>query len=90
MTLWGGVFAEPTDDDLRRLNDSLPFDRRLAHEDVIASIAYARALGMAGVLTEQEVDLIVSGLEAIQNEMADGTFVFQPGTRTFTRRWRDV
>jgi argininosuccinate lyase len=79
MTLWGGVFAEPTDDDLRRLNDSLPFDRRLAYEDVIASIAYARALGMAGVLTGQEVDSIVSGLEAIQNEMADGVFVFQPG-----------
>lgn len=79
MSLWGGVFLEPTDDDLRRLNDSLPFDRRLAHEDVMASIAYARAIGMAGVLSEEEVSLIVDGLETIQNELADGTFVFQTG-----------
>lgn len=78
MSLWGGVFREPTDDDLRRLNDSLPFDRRLAHEDVMASVAYARAIGMAGVLNKDEVALIVSGLETIQTELANGTFEFRP------------
>ncbi|XWX05143.1 argininosuccinate lyase [Aggregatilineales bacterium SYSU G02658] len=79
MSLWGGVFLEPTDDDLRRLNDSLPFDRRLAHEDVMASIAYARAIGMAGVLSEEETALIVDGLQTIQNELTDGAFSFQAG-----------
>lgn len=45
----------------------------------MASIAYARAIGMAGVLSEEETALIVDGLETIQNELTDGAFSFQAG-----------
>jgi argininosuccinate lyase len=77
MTLWGGRFSEPSDDDLRTLNDSLPFDKRLYREDIRGSTAYARALVGAGILTAEEADTIVSGLEQVREEFDAGTFVFR-------------
>lgn len=76
--LWGGRFAEPTDEHLRRLNDSLPFDKRMYAQDIRGSIAYARAIQAAGVITSDEADQIVNGLHAILNEFEAGQFVFEP------------
>ncbi|MDX2140724.1 MAG: argininosuccinate lyase [Chloroflexota bacterium] len=79
MTLWGGAFALPPDESLRRLNDSFSFDRRMYAQDIDGSIAYARALARAGVLTGDETDAIVRGLEQVQREFDTGAFVVQPG-----------
>jgi argininosuccinate lyase len=79
MTLWGGRFSEPSDEHLRALNDSLPFDRRLCAEDIAGSIAYARAIAAAGVLTPDEAEQIVAGLEQVKAEFDTGTFTFAPG-----------
>jgi argininosuccinate lyase len=79
MTLWGGRFTEPTDDDLRALNDSIGFDQRMYTEDIIGSIAYARAIGNAGVITPLEAETIVDGLHRIRTEFDAGTFEFKPG-----------
>ncbi len=76
MALWGGRFSEPTDDDLRRLNDSLPFDKRMFEQDIAGSIAYARAIEAAGVVTGEEADALVQGLYAIRGEFDAGQFVF--------------
>jgi argininosuccinate lyase len=79
MTLWGGRFAEPTDDDLRRLNDSIGFDKRLYAEDIAGSIAYARAIAAAGVITPAEAETIIGGLAQILAEFDAGTFAYGPG-----------
>jgi argininosuccinate lyase len=79
MTLWGGRFTEPTDDDLRALNDSLPFDKRMYNEDIQGSIAYARALVGAGILSKEEAATIVGGLEQVCQEFDAGTFEFRSG-----------
>jgi argininosuccinate lyase len=79
MTLWGGAFSAPTDADLRRLNDSLPFDQRLYAQDICGSRAYARALARAGVIDPAEADAIIAGLDQIEGEFAAGTFAFAPG-----------
>jgi argininosuccinate lyase len=78
MALWGGRFSEPTDADLRALNDSIEFDRRLYRQDIAGSIAYARAIAKAGVITEQESDTIVNGLERVRSEFDDGIFALGP------------
>lgn len=78
MTLWGGAFSQPTDDSVRRLNDSLRFDWRLYDADITGSIAWAGALADAGVLTAQERDTLVAGLEQVRAEFADGQFVPAP------------
>src|SRR4051794_28916395 len=60
--MWGGRFAAPPSALLRALNDSFAFDRELFVEDVEGSIAWARALARAGVLTSAEAETIVNGL----------------------------
>ncbi len=74
MTLWGGVFSHKTDDAVRRLNDSLRFDWRLHDVDISGSIAWARALAEAGVLTAAERDTLIAGLERVRAEFARGAF----------------
>lgn len=75
MALWGGRFSEPADDDLRRLNDSIAYDRRLYAEDIAGSVAYARALAGAGVITDDEAAIIVDGLNRALAEFESGAFV---------------
>jgi argininosuccinate lyase len=64
-TLWQGRFAAPTATLLRRLNDSLSFDRALFAVDVEGSIAWAEELGRAGVLAPAEAKKIVAGLRSL-------------------------
>jgi argininosuccinate lyase len=63
--LWGGRFEGEPSPLLRRLNDSFAFDRELFDDDVEGSIAWARALAEAGVLSEEELDAILGGLVRI-------------------------
>lgn len=79
MRLWGGVFSKGTDDTVRRLNDSLRFDWRLYDVDITGSRAWASALAQAGVLTIEERDQLLGGLERVRDEFAAGTFVTAPG-----------
>lgn len=79
MRLWGGVFSKGTDDAVRRLNDSLRFDWRLFEVDIAGSQAWASALAQARVLTVEERDRLLDGLERVRAEFAAGTFVTAPG-----------
>ncbi|MEO1289325.1 MAG: argininosuccinate lyase [Chloroflexota bacterium] len=79
MALWGGRFSEGPDDALRKLNDSLRFDVRLARYDIIGSMAYAHAIYKAGVITENEAARIRGGLDYVLREFEDGNFEFAAG-----------
>ena len=74
-----GRFSEPSDDDLKALNDSISFDKRMYKQDIRGSIAYARANVGAGVLTAQEAETIIGGLEQVLAEFDGGTFELKPG-----------
>jgi argininosuccinate lyase len=63
--LWGGRFKDKADPAFAAFNNSFRFDRRLFEADVVASIAYSRALVGAGVLTSEESDAVNSALEKI-------------------------
>lgn len=77
--LWGGRFTGDTDERMHRFNASLDFDVRLYDEDIEGSIAWARALVGAGVLTAVEAERIVAGLEVVREEFVQGTIAFAPG-----------
>ncbi|MBZ0291226.1 MAG: argininosuccinate lyase [Anaerolineae bacterium] len=77
--MWGGRFSEPSDDDLRALQDSIDFDRRLYRQDIQGSIAYAKAIAAAGVITADEADTIINGLQQVLEEFANETFELKPG-----------
>ena len=57
---------------------SLPFDRRLYRHDILGSIAHARMLAKAGLISGAEADQIVAGLRRIEAEIRSGRFNFVP------------
>ena len=76
--LWGGRYTRATDELMWAFNASIGFDARLAQVDIEGSRAYARALTRAGVLTEEECQHLVAGLERVDNEFARGIFELAP------------
>jgi argininosuccinate lyase len=76
MNLWGGRFSEKMDPAAWKLNASISFDQRLAVQDVRGSLAWARALEKANVLTSNERAQICAGLEMVRSEFEGGSFVF--------------
>jgi argininosuccinate lyase len=64
-SLWGGRFEEGMAPEMVPFNLSLGIDARLWREDVRGSVAWARAIGKAGVLSPEETDAIVVGLERV-------------------------
>ena len=71
---WGGRFNEPVDAFVARFTASVNFDKRLAQQDIQGSIAHARMLEQAGVLSADELKLISDGLQQIAAEIAAGSF----------------
>ena len=73
-TLWGGRFTEATDAFVQRFTASVDFDRRLFQQDIDGSVAHAKMLAKAGILTADEVSQILDGLESIRQDIQDGKF----------------
>ena len=78
MKPWGGRFTQGADPTAERFTGSLAFDRRLWPHDIVGSMAWARALARAGLLTDAERDTILKGLETVRDELEAGTFRFRP------------
>ncbi len=68
MALWGGRFEGQADPLFRQLNDSLPFDHRLLIQDIEGSVAWARAIAGAGVLTSAELASLTAALKSLADE----------------------
>lgn len=78
MKLWDGRFAGRTDRLMDTFNNSLPVDHALIEQDIRGSMAWAKALHAARVLTEDELGDIVAGLDQIRNEYRGGTLELLP------------
>jgi argininosuccinate lyase len=72
--LWGGRFAGGPSEALAALSKSTHFDWVLAPYDVTASKAHARVLYRAGLLTEEQRDGLLAGLDSLGEDVADGSF----------------
>ena len=69
-------FAEATDAFVEEFTASVLFDKRMAEQDIQGSIAHATMLCAVGVLTTEERDAIVGGLNQIADEIIKGTFIW--------------
>lgn len=72
--LWGGRFTEATDAFVQRFTASVDFDRRLFQQDIDGSVAHAKMLVKAGILTADEVSQIIDSLESIRQDILDDKF----------------
>ncbi|GBE82034.1 argininosuccinate lyase [Sparassis latifolia] len=75
--LWGGRFTGKTDPLMHEFNQSLRYDQRMHAADIRGSIAYAKALTLVGILTNEEESKIVDGLQMVGEEWRKGTFKVQ-------------
>ncbi|WP_111641440.1 argininosuccinate lyase [Marinimicrobium alkaliphilum] len=73
---WGGRFSEPVDAFVERFTASVGFDQRLYNQDINGSIAHATMLAEVGVLTSEEKELIIDGLEAVRADIDAGNFTW--------------
>jgi argininosuccinate lyase len=71
----GGRFAGERAPAFVALNSSLALDWRLWREDIEGSMAHARALEGAGVLTAHDLETIETGLAAVGREIEAGEFI---------------
>ncbi len=71
--LWGGRFTKETDQLVYNFNASIGFDQKFFRQDVQGSIAHVTMLAKQGILTEQERDDIIAGLEGIVKDVEAGT-----------------
>ena len=76
MALWGGRFAKDMDQIVKEFIASIGFDQRMYNEDIDGSIAHVTMLAACGIVTEEERDQIVNGLETIRARIASGEIVF--------------
>jgi argininosuccinate lyase len=74
--LWSGRFAEAVDARVKRFTASVSFDQRLARVDIEGSLAHARMLGAAGILSRRDVKAIERGLAQVRREIDSGRFVW--------------
>jgi argininosuccinate lyase len=72
--LWGGRFTEATDAFVQRFTASVDFDRRLFQQDIDGSVAHAKMLAKVGILTADDVLLILDGLESIRQDIVNDKF----------------
>jgi argininosuccinate lyase len=69
-------FSEPPHPDFHRMNASLAFDRRLWPQDVAQSRAHARMLAAREIISGEDRDALIAGLDAVEEELREGRFPF--------------
>ncbi|MFD1206900.1 argininosuccinate lyase [Sporosarcina contaminans] len=72
MKLWGGRFTSRADEIMEQFNTSLPVDHRLYKEDIAGSLAHVTMLVHSDLLSPEEGDLLVQGLESILTDIESG------------------
>ena len=74
---WGGRFSEPTHELMERLNASIGFDKKLFAQDIRGSKAHAAMLAKQGVISRDEAQAIIGGLDQVRAEIEAGRMEFK-------------
>ncbi|MCD7775381.1 MAG: argininosuccinate lyase [Clostridiales bacterium] len=73
MKLWTGRFSKEADKITNDFNSSIATDSRMYRDDIEGSIAHATMLGMTGIISPEDADIIISELKKIESEITDGS-----------------
>ncbi len=72
--MWGGRFGEGTGALMEAYSESVSYDRRMYRQDIAGSKAHARMLGRRGILSAEEAERIIAGLDQVLDEIEAGAF----------------
>ena len=74
--MWEGVSNAVTDKLADDFNSSISFDCKLYKQDITGSMAHASMLGVTGIITQEEADKLIQGLEGILTDVESGKLPF--------------
>ena len=74
---WGGRFSASTDTYVEQFTQSVSYDQRLYPYDIMGSVAHVSMLAKVGVLSREESDQNIAGLESIKAEIDQGNFEWE-------------
>lgn len=83
MKLWGGRFTKEENQLVHNFNESLSFDQKFYHQDIMGSIAHVTMLAKTGIVSEADKVQIIDGLNGI---LAD----IEAGRLEFTKEHEDI
>ena len=75
-TIWGGRFEAGPDAVMEAINASIDFDQRMYAQDIAASQAHARMLANQKIISTDDADAIIAGLDTIRSEIEASSFEF--------------
>ncbi|MCC8127192.1 MAG: argininosuccinate lyase [Clostridiales bacterium] len=76
MKLWGGRFTKEENQLVHNFNESLSFDRKFYRQDIRGSIAHVTMLAKQGIVSEEDKEAIIDGLEGILSDLDEGRLQF--------------
>ncbi|XP_027886948.1 argininosuccinate lyase [Xiphophorus couchianus] len=76
--LWGGRFVGDTDPIMEKFNASITYDQRMWDADIRGSKAYVKALEKAKLVSTEEMEQILQGMDQISEEWSKGAFLIKP------------
>lgn len=74
--MWAGRTSGKTNAIADDFNSSISFDKRLYKQDILGSMAHATMLGAKNIISKEEANLIISGLEEILKDLESGKLEF--------------
>ena len=78
MKLWAGRFSKEADDRVNDFNSSIRFDSRMYKQDIKGSLAHAKMLSAAGIISSEDAEKICDGLKGILSDLEKGILSFDP------------
>ena len=75
--MWRGRFTARPDEIMQAINVSIDVDQRLWHQDLAGSPAHCAMLTKPGIISSEDSQIILNGLETITAEIEAGTFPFR-------------
>lgn len=76
--LWAGRFSKETDAAVNAYNSSISFDARMYKQDIKGSCAHANMLAAQGIISLDDAELIVEGLNSILQDIDSNKLSFDP------------
>ena len=76
MALWSGRFEEGVSEFTQRFGASLPVDKALYAQDIAGSKAHAAMLAAQGIISQEDKEKILAGLDDIKQRIDAGQFAF--------------
>ncbi len=74
--MWGGRFSVGPSEVMEKINASIDFDKRMSAQDIAGSKAHCSMLVKQGIISTEDGNAILQGLDTISREIENGSFTF--------------